>query len=144
MSIDMVIWVAVGGRGTLVGAILGAVVINYAQSLVSEVFPQGWLFVQGGLFILVVTVLPEGVIGWFRGDGPGNALNRVGSLLNQLGNQLITWGNALIDSSVASTATNRLGIVLVRRGQSLNNLGIVRRSGTYPQLEFEGQEEVQP
>ena len=144
MSIDMVIWVAVGGRGTLVGAILGAVVINYAQSLVSEVYPQSWLFVQGGLFILVVTVLPEGVIGWFRGDGPGNALNRVGSLLNQVGNQLITWGNALIDRSVASTATNRLGIVLVRRGQSLNNLGIVRRSGTYPQLEFEGQEEVQP
>ena len=144
MSIDMVIWVAVGGRGTLVGAILGAVVINYAQSLVSEVFPASWLFIQGGLFILVVTVLPEGVIGWFRGEGPGNALNRVGSLLNQLGNRSIAWGNVLIERSTASTWLSHLGIWLVRRGQSLNNLGIVRRSGTYPQLEFEGQQEVQP
>ncbi|MBA4737183.1 MAG: urea ABC transporter permease subunit UrtC [Synechococcus sp.] len=77
-SIEMVIWVAVGGRGTLVGAILGAVVINYAKSLVSEALPQSWLFIQGGLFILVVTALPEGVIGWFRGDGPRNWLNRFG------------------------------------------------------------------
>ena len=77
-SIEMVIWVAVGGRGTLVGAILGAVAINYAKSLVSEALPQSWLFIQGGLFILVVTALPEGVIGWFRGDGPRNWLNRVG------------------------------------------------------------------
>ena len=77
-SIEMVIWVAVGGRGTLVGAILGAVVINYAKSLVSEALPQSWLFIQGGLFILVVTALPEGVIGWFRGDGPLNWLNRFG------------------------------------------------------------------
>ena len=91
MSIDMVIWVAVGGRGTLVGAILGAVVINYAQSLVSEVFPETWLFIQGGLFILVVTVLPEGVIGWFRGEGPGNGFNRLGSLLNQVGNQAVSY-----------------------------------------------------
>ena len=77
-SIEMVIWVAVGGRGTLVGAILGAVAINYAKSLVSEALPQSWLFIQGGLFILVVTALPEGVIGWFRGDGPRNWLNRSG------------------------------------------------------------------
>ena len=77
-SIEMVIWVAVGGRGTLVGAILGAVAINYAKSLVSEALPQSWLFIQGGLFILVVTALPEGVIGWFRGDGPRNWLNRAG------------------------------------------------------------------
>jgi len=77
-SIEMVIWVAVGGRGTLVGAILGAVAINYAKSLVSEALPQSWLFIQGGLFILVVTALPEGVIGWFRGDGPRNWLNRFG------------------------------------------------------------------
>jgi len=48
-SIEMVIWVAVGGRGTLVGAILGAVAINYAKSLVSEAMPQSWLFIQGGL-----------------------------------------------------------------------------------------------
>jgi len=61
--------------------------------------PESWLFIQGGLFILVVTALPEGVIGWFRGDGPGNLLNRV---------------------------------------------GLSRPSATYPSLELDGQEEVQP
>ena len=78
-SIEMVIWVAVGGRGTLVGAILGAVTIMYAKSLVSEAWPQGWLFIQGGPFILVVTALPEGVIGWFKTDGPRNLLSRLGA-----------------------------------------------------------------
>ncbi len=77
-SIDMVIWVAVGGRGTLIGAILGAVSINYAQSLVSEALPQSWLFIQGGLFIFVVTLLPEGVVGWWQAGGPRNLLTRFG------------------------------------------------------------------
>ena len=74
-------------------------VINYARSLVSEAHPQSRSLNRGGLFILVVTALPEGVIGWFRGDGPRNLLNRI---------------------------------------------GVSRRSGTYPQLEIDGQEEVQP
>ena len=77
-SIEMVIWVAVGGRGTLLGAILGAVVINYAKSLVSEALPASWMFIQGGLFILVVTALPEGVLGWIQSDGPRNILSRLG------------------------------------------------------------------
>ena len=65
-SIEIVIWVAVGGRGTLLGAIIGAVVINYAKSLISEKLPGSWLFFQGGLFIFVVTVLPEGLLGWIN------------------------------------------------------------------------------
>ena len=77
-SIEMVIWVAVGGRGTLLGAILGAVVINYAKSLVSEALPASWMFIQGGLFILVVTALPEGVLGWIRKGGVRNFLVRIG------------------------------------------------------------------
>ncbi len=77
-SIEMVIWVAVGGRGTLLGAILGAVTINYAKSLVSEALPASWMFIQGGLFILVVTALPEGVLGWVQSDGPRNLLTRLG------------------------------------------------------------------
>ena len=77
-SIEMVIWVAVGGRGTLLGAILGAVVINYAKSLVSEAFPASWMFIQGGLFIFVVTALPEGVLGWVQSNGPRNLLSRLG------------------------------------------------------------------
>jgi urea transport system permease protein len=62
-SIEMVIWVAAGGRGTLVGAILGTLLVNFAKSLLSEQFPEVWLFFQGALFLIVVTVLPDGVVG---------------------------------------------------------------------------------
>jgi urea transport system permease protein len=62
-SIEMVIWVAAGGRGTLIGAILGTLLVNFAKSLLSEQFPEVWLFFQGALFLIVVTVLPDGVVG---------------------------------------------------------------------------------
>jgi urea transport system permease protein len=65
-SIEMVIWVAVGGRGTLIGAIIGALVVNLGRSLLSEQFPEIWMFFQGALFLLVVTVLPQGIVGWWR------------------------------------------------------------------------------
>ncbi len=77
-SIEMVIWVAVGGRGTLLGAIFGAVLINYGKSLVSEALPQSWLFIQGALFILVVTALPQGVLGWIFAGGFRDLMVRVG------------------------------------------------------------------
>ena len=77
-SIEMVIWVAVGGRGTLLGAVLGAVLINYAKSLISEQLPETWLFVQGALFLLVVTALPDGLVGWWRQGGPGQILAMFG------------------------------------------------------------------
>ncbi len=76
-SIEMVIWVAVGGRATLVGAVLGALLVNWARVLLSERFPEVWLFFQGALFLIVVTVLPDGIIGWFRSGG----VNQVRSLL---------------------------------------------------------------
>ncbi len=62
-SIEMVIWVAAGGRATLIGAVLGTLLVNFAKSLLSEQFPDIWLFFQGALFLLVVTVLPDGVVG---------------------------------------------------------------------------------
>ena len=77
-SIEMVIWVAVGGRGTLIGAVLGAVLINYAKSLVSEALPETWLFIQGGLFLLVVLALPDGLVGWWRQGGPSRLIAMVG------------------------------------------------------------------
>ncbi|MEM8543819.1 MAG: urea ABC transporter permease subunit UrtC [Cyanobacteria bacterium P01_H01_bin.119] len=67
-SIEMVIWVAVGGRATLGGAVLGALLVNWAQALLSERFPEVWLFFQGALFLLVVTALPNGIVGWLRDD----------------------------------------------------------------------------
>ncbi|MEN9221386.1 MAG: urea ABC transporter permease subunit UrtC [Thermostichus sp. BF3_bins_97] len=68
-SIEMVIWVAVGGRASLVGAVIGAVLVNFARSVLSENFPEIWLFFQGGLFLLVVLVLPDGLVGWVRTQG---------------------------------------------------------------------------
>ncbi|NEO07702.1 MAG: urea ABC transporter permease subunit UrtC [Moorea sp. SIO1F2] len=68
-SIEMVIWVAVGGRATLVGAILGTLLVRLAQTLLSEQFPEVWLFFQGALFLIVVTVLPNGIVGWLRDEG---------------------------------------------------------------------------
>ena len=62
-SIEMVIWVAAGGRGTLIGAVLGTLLVNFAKSLLSEQFPEIWLFFQGALFLLVVTVFPDGIVG---------------------------------------------------------------------------------
>jgi len=68
-SIEMVIWVAVGGRASLIGAILGALTVNFAKSILSEQFPEIWLFFQGALFLVVVTVLPGGFVGWLRHEG---------------------------------------------------------------------------
>ncbi len=66
-SIEAVIWVAVGGRGTLIGAALGAVVVNYAKTFfTSGVLAPYWLFMLGALFILVTLLLPKGIIGTFN------------------------------------------------------------------------------
>jgi len=65
-SLEMVIWVAVGGRGTLIGAIIGAVGVNFARSLLTNYFPELWPFFLGGLFIAVVLVFPDGLVGLMR------------------------------------------------------------------------------
>lgn len=62
-SIEMVIWVAVGGRGTLVGAALGALIVNAGKTWFTGVFPEAWLFGLGALFVLVTLFLPKGVLG---------------------------------------------------------------------------------
>jgi urea transport system permease protein len=62
-SIEMVIFTAVGGRLSVVGAIVGSLVVNWARSLFSESFPQLWLFLMGGLFIAVVMFFPDGLAG---------------------------------------------------------------------------------
>jgi urea transport system permease protein len=64
-SLEMVIWVAVGGRGTLVGAALGAVGVNWSRSVLTNYFPELWPFFLGGLFIAVVLLFPDGLVGLF-------------------------------------------------------------------------------
>ncbi len=62
-SIEIVVWVAVGGRGSLYGAVLGAILVNYAKTVFTGVLPDMWLFVLGGLFIAVTLFLPKGLVG---------------------------------------------------------------------------------
>jgi urea transport system permease protein len=70
-SIEAVIWVAVGGRATLAGAILGAVLVNLGKTWLTSALPEIWLYAMGGLFILVKVFLPRGIIGLFAARRPG-------------------------------------------------------------------------
>ena len=65
-SIEAVIWVAVGGRGSLYGAALGAALVNYAKTWFTGALPEVWLFALGALFVLVTLFLPKGIVGLWR------------------------------------------------------------------------------
>jgi urea transport system permease protein len=65
-SIEIVIWVALGGRGTLYGAALGAVIVNFAKSYFTGAIPDFWLYALGALFVLVTLFMPKGIIGTLR------------------------------------------------------------------------------
>ncbi len=62
-SIELVVWVAVGGRATLYGAVIGAILVNYGKTLFTGVMPEAWLFALGGLFVAVTVFLPQGLVG---------------------------------------------------------------------------------
>jgi urea transport system permease protein len=70
-SIEAVIWVAVGGRGTLSGAILGAVLVNFGKTVLTGALPELWLFALGALFIVVTLFLPRGILGLWPARAPG-------------------------------------------------------------------------
>jgi urea transport system permease protein len=61
-SLEVVIWVAVGGRGTLIGAVLGAIFVNWGRSILTNLYPDWWPFILGGLFVIVVTLFPDGLV----------------------------------------------------------------------------------
>jgi urea transport system permease protein len=72
-SLEAVVWCAVGGRGTLIGPLIGAVSINKLKSWATTEYPDLWLIILGGLFVLVVLFLPKGIVGipgmivgWFK------------------------------------------------------------------------------
>ncbi|MGQ9425422.1 urea ABC transporter permease subunit UrtC [Gilvimarinus sp. F26214L] len=62
-SIEVVVWVAVGGRGTLYGAVLGALLVSYAKTKFTAWAPESWLFMLGALFVVVTIFLPKGLVG---------------------------------------------------------------------------------
>ena len=73
------IWVAVGGRGTLVGAILGAVLVNLGKTWFTSALPELWLFALGALFIFVTLFLPRGLMGLLRAGAARSAPDAAGS-----------------------------------------------------------------
>ena len=75
-SIEIVVWVALGGRATLFGAIIGALLINYAKSWFTIELPEVWLFALGSLFVLATLFLPKGVTGWFTDLSSNKESNR--------------------------------------------------------------------
>jgi urea transport system permease protein len=62
-SIEVVIWTAVGGRSTLIGPIIGAIMVNGGKTIFTGLFPEFWLFALGGLFVAVTLFLPKGIVG---------------------------------------------------------------------------------
>ncbi len=76
-SIEIVIWVALGGRGTLVGAALGAMVVALAKTLLTGWLPDAWLYALGALFILVTLYLPRGIVGALEGLRPARKVQEV-------------------------------------------------------------------
>lgn len=65
-SVEMAMWVAIGGRGTLSGAIIGAILVNASKSYLSESFPGVWLYFLGALYIVVVLIFPQGIMGFYK------------------------------------------------------------------------------
>ncbi|MDO9478645.1 MAG: urea ABC transporter permease subunit UrtC, partial [Pseudohongiella sp.] len=66
-SIEVVVWVAVGGRGTLYGAAVGAILVSYAKTRFTALVPESWIFMLGALFVIVTIFLPKGLAGLIRG-----------------------------------------------------------------------------
>ncbi len=82
-SIEAVIWVAVGGRGTIIGPIIGAILVNAGKSIFTGAFPEWWLFALGGLFVVVTLFMPKGIVGLFskvrsRKDKEGSSAAEAG------------------------------------------------------------------
>jgi urea transport system permease protein len=73
-SVEIAIWAAVGGRGTLVGPILGAFLVNGGKSWLTAAFPTAWLYVLGTLFVVITLVLPGGLVRAFSGAARGREM----------------------------------------------------------------------
>ena len=95
-SIEIIIWVAVGGRGTLFGAVIGAIAVNYAKTYFTGAFAELWLFMLGGLFVLSTLYLPKGIVGLVQnlkeGDSKASELYRSVMMKLSRSNQIADKG----------------------------------------------------
>lgn len=65
-GIEFVVWVAIGGRGTLYGALVGAILVNFTKTQFTSILPEAWLYILGAMFVLGTLLLPRGIVGIFR------------------------------------------------------------------------------
>ncbi|MAO39838.1 MAG: urea ABC transporter permease subunit UrtC [Gammaproteobacteria bacterium] len=72
-SIEIVVWVAIGGRGTLYGAVIGAILVSYAKTRFTALIPESWIFMLGALFVIVTIFLPKGLVGILQSRLPGSS-----------------------------------------------------------------------
>ncbi len=79
-SIEIVVWVAIGGRGTLYGAVIGALLVNYAKTYFTGAMPEVWLFMLGGLFVVSTIYLPKGVVGLFQNLQARKENSKIGTI----------------------------------------------------------------
>lgn len=127
-SIWMIIWVALGGRGYLWGAMAGALVVNYGYSIMTSDLPRAWPFFEGGMFLAVVMLFPSGLVGlWqqlereivmgarLRGVLSGLALGLLGLLLHRSGwlSWMPVWGFWALAAAVAALILTGRSIVTV-------------------------------
>lgn len=113
-SIEMVVWVAAGGRGTLIGAVVGALAVSYGRSFLSESYPNTWQIFLGALFVLTVLVFPKGIVG---------TLNEAGARLARVG-RLRHGTNADAPGSTPANAPVNVGVKTPEPAQSKAMSGI--------------------
>jgi urea transport system permease protein len=93
-SIEIVIWTAVGGRGTLIGPITGGLLLNFGKTIFTSIWPDYWLYALGGLFVLVTLFLPKGIVGTirdaFRRKAPPRSDNNMPEETGQTDRPLVT------------------------------------------------------
>jgi urea transport system permease protein len=126
-SIWMIVWVALGGRGRLWGAMAGALIVNYAYSITTSDMPSAWPFLEGGMFIAVVMLFPSGLVGlWdgFENDvaSGARASNIVAAMI--VGFLALIFAKSALGSYIPHNLTlwvaATLMLVLAVRGRSLS------------------------
>jgi urea transport system permease protein len=106
-SIEMVIWVAIGGRFSVAGALAGALLVNFAKDKVSTALPELWLYVLGLMFILAVTALPKGLAGLFSEDKADRASRKGDLFARWRKDKAITDGTSDADDTVTANGSNK-------------------------------------
>lgn len=118
-SIEMVIYCAVGGRLSLLGAVYGTLLVNWAKTIFSETFPELWLFAMGALFIAVVMAFPNGLASlfkrylepklpaWYSGNtaGPGASIMRTDSSKETVGKEALEEKNRVVSKPISKPET---------------------------------------